>query len=304
MEQHYRLTLADAIAKYQAGDLTAKGLVHFYILIRCKPGWKIRLEHQKICQLLGIGRTAFYNAISRLKDEGSINWEAPQGILVSLSISESFRECGMDSASADTESTIAEIESTIAECDSASAESKAPEALQDLGFEETPDFNSDCFHLKQQQEPVIASNEQPEQVEEIINELKSIKCTPNLQINEQVMQAVMDFLANAKDAIAYLRECLKTWDGRRTWNWTGVFVKALKEGTKPSFPSGAFGSSGGFQIPDAPIELLDWYSNAGPNFDIFYSELRHSWMAVQKPFGQPMYWQEAISFYQGDAREE
>ncbi len=38
-EQYYRMTLSDAIAKYQGHDLTAKGLVHFYILIKCRPDW-------------------------------------------------------------------------------------------------------------------------------------------------------------------------------------------------------------------------------------------------------------------------
>ncbi|MHC5729965.1 MAG: hypothetical protein ACYTXY_38790, partial [Nostoc sp.] len=112
-EQHYRMTLSDAIAKYQGHDLTAKGLVHFYILIKCRPGWKIRLEHQKVCKELGIAKTAFYNAISRLRSEGSIDWEAPKGILVS--ISGSFRECGIDSTIAETESTNTEWDSTIAE---------------------------------------------------------------------------------------------------------------------------------------------------------------------------------------------
>ena len=31
--QHYRVSLADAIAHYQKGDLTAKGLLHFYFKI-------------------------------------------------------------------------------------------------------------------------------------------------------------------------------------------------------------------------------------------------------------------------------
>ncbi|TVP63417.1 MAG: hypothetical protein EA343_08165 [Nodularia sp. (in: Bacteria)] len=147
MEQHYRLTLSDAIAKYQGGDLTAKGLVHFYILIRCKPGWKIRLEHQKVCKELGIQKTAFYNAISRLREEGSINWEAPQGILVSLSISESFRECGMDSASAETESAIAEYESASAETESAIADSKSPDALDNGQFGDYPDLLTTSYQL-------------------------------------------------------------------------------------------------------------------------------------------------------------
>ncbi|MHC5717771.1 MAG: hypothetical protein ACYTXE_41820 [Nostoc sp.] len=151
-EQHYRMTLSDAIAKYQGHDLTAKGLVHFYILIKCRPGWKIRLEHQKVCKELGIAKTAFYNAISRLRSEGSIDWEAPKGILVS--ISGSFRECGIDSTIAETESTntewdstIAETKFTITEWDSTNAETKSPEPLISQSFSDSPDLLTDSYQF-------------------------------------------------------------------------------------------------------------------------------------------------------------
>ncbi|AVH74413.1 hypothetical protein [Nostoc sp. 'Lobaria pulmonaria (5183) cyanobiont'] len=151
-EQHYRMTLSDAIAKYQGHDLTAKGLVHFYILIKCRPGWKIRLEHQKVCEELGIAKTAFYSAISRLRSEGSIDWEAPKGILVS--ISGSFRECGMDSTIAETESanaewdsTITETESANAEWDSTNAETKSPEPMSSGSFSDSPDLLTDSYQF-------------------------------------------------------------------------------------------------------------------------------------------------------------
>jgi hypothetical protein len=151
-EQHYRMTLSDAIAKYQGHDLTAKGLVHFYILIKCRPGWKIRLEHQKVCKELGIAKTAFYNAISRLREEGSIDWEAPKGILVS--ISSTFRECGIDSTIAETESantecdsTIAETESVNTEWDSTIAELKSSESLPDKGCSNSPDLLIDFYQI-------------------------------------------------------------------------------------------------------------------------------------------------------------
>jgi hypothetical protein len=152
MEQFYKLTLADAIAKYQSGDLTAKGLIHFYILIRCRADWKIRLEHQKVCKELGIRKSAFYNAISRLRSEGSIEWEAPQGILVS--ISPAFRECGIDSTNAETQSTNAETQSTnaetqsiIVECQSTNVESKSPKPSSDKGCGDSPDLLLDSYQI-------------------------------------------------------------------------------------------------------------------------------------------------------------
>ncbi|MFK0730439.1 MAG: hypothetical protein ACIWVG_04590 [Gloeotrichia echinulata HAB0833] len=147
MDQFYRLTLADAISKYQAGDLTAKGLVHFYILIKCKPEWKIRLEHEKVCSELGISKAAFYNAISRLRSEGSIEWEAPRGILVSLSISPSVCECGLESTIVDSQSTIVDSQSTIVDSQSTIVDSKSPEPSSDKGCSDSPDLLLDPYQI-------------------------------------------------------------------------------------------------------------------------------------------------------------
>lgn len=101
--QHYRITLNDAIVHYNNGDITAKGIVHIYLKIKLKPesGWILRKSAKEICQELGIGKTAFYNAMSRLKTEGAINWSVPENTTFSISLP--FRECGMDSAIAESE---------------------------------------------------------------------------------------------------------------------------------------------------------------------------------------------------------
>ena len=137
MTQFYKLTLEAAIAHYQQGDLTAKGLIHIYLLIKCKPGWKIKLEHKKVCKELGIQKTAFYNAISRLKAEGSIAWESPEGILVS--ISESFRKCGNYSVNAERQSANAESNSVNAEQQSANAENKSSKSAPVKAYSVPPD---------------------------------------------------------------------------------------------------------------------------------------------------------------------
>ncbi|MBD1836658.1 hypothetical protein [Coleofasciculus sp. FACHB-501] len=146
-EQHYRLTLEDAIAKYSSGDITAKGLLHFYILIKCKPGWKLRLEQSRVCSELGIQKSAFYSAISRLREEGSIDWEAPKGIVVSLSTSGVFRECGKNSTIAETESTITEIESAITETESAIAEKKSPKPSSERESSNSPSSYQSSYQL-------------------------------------------------------------------------------------------------------------------------------------------------------------
>ena len=127
--QHYRLTLEDAIQHYKDGLLTVKGLVYSYLRIRLKPdpNWKVTLHHKTVCELLGIGKTAFYKAISALAKENFITWESPGGIVVRL-------VAAKDSTIAETESTIAETESTIAETESTIAETETPKPSSGKGF--------------------------------------------------------------------------------------------------------------------------------------------------------------------------
>ena len=83
-QQFYRLTLFDAIAQYQSGLISATALLYYYLKIRLAPGWKITLHQREISKELNISRDQFYRGIQRLKDKGLINWEAPNGLVVSL----------------------------------------------------------------------------------------------------------------------------------------------------------------------------------------------------------------------------
>jgi hypothetical protein len=70
MTQFYRLTLDRAIADYQDGLITATGLLRYYLKIRYAPGWKIRLNPEEICSLLGFTKATFYKALAKLKKLG------------------------------------------------------------------------------------------------------------------------------------------------------------------------------------------------------------------------------------------
>lgn len=80
VEQHYRVTLETARRHYAAGHLTATGLIYFAIATQRAPGWKLRMNAETCEKELGIKKTAFYHAISQLKADGFIEWEAPGGI--------------------------------------------------------------------------------------------------------------------------------------------------------------------------------------------------------------------------------
>ena len=151
-EQHYRVTLTDAIAHYQRGDLTAKGLLHFYLKIRLAKGWVLRESQVEICQKLGISRPAFYSAISRLKAEGAINWSVPGKTRFSIALV--VCECRQESANVDSESTIVDSESTIVDSESTIVDSesrivdsKCLEPLPTKDSSTSPYSSSDSYQL-------------------------------------------------------------------------------------------------------------------------------------------------------------
>ncbi len=83
-QQHYRLTLSEASAHYQKGWITATALLYYYLKIRLAPGWKCTLHQREITEKLGIPKSTFYKAIEKLSEAGLIEWETPNGVVVSL----------------------------------------------------------------------------------------------------------------------------------------------------------------------------------------------------------------------------
>ena len=83
--QHYRITLADAIEHYKKNWITSTALLYYYLRIRLAPKWKCTIHQKEITKKLGIPKTSFYRAIENLSKQGLINWEAANGLMVSLS---------------------------------------------------------------------------------------------------------------------------------------------------------------------------------------------------------------------------
>jgi hypothetical protein len=149
--QHYQVTLADAITHYQRGDLTAKGLLHFYFKIRLKNGWTLKETQKEITEKLGISRAAFYSALSKLKAEGSINWSTPANTKFSISLNSFDSESTIEddqsmnqdkqSTIVDTQSTIVDNESTIVDRASLIVTVEKTEAKQGKGLRK-PSYSS------------------------------------------------------------------------------------------------------------------------------------------------------------------
>ena len=150
--QFVKMTLNDAIDHYQRGDLTAKGLLHLYFKIKIAPGWTMNKTQKEICDELGIKKTAFYNALSRLKAEGSINWSVPDNTKFSISLP--FRETGNHSAIAESQTGIAESQTGIAESQTGIAESqtgiaenKPSKPAPNIPSSDSPDLYSDSYQI-------------------------------------------------------------------------------------------------------------------------------------------------------------
>ena len=256
--QHYRLSLEKAKQDYKDGIITATGLVYYTVGIYRAPGHKLRVKDiDQFCQQIGINRSAFYKAISKLKTKGRLNWEAIGGVDLWIPTSN-----------------VVEIQSgqevsPNGECLSPNGDEKFSEPLTDGDSGNSPDFlqiSSNSFSNEQQQDPAAAqekkgkdselntpkklvtglrlpqktSDEFGEELETAVR-LQEIKCTPAIEINQTVLTALRNYPDHVDDAILYLKECLRTWDSYKGThhNWTGVLVKALKEGLKPKFSSGS-----------------------------------------------------------------
>ncbi|MFW6264164.1 MAG: hypothetical protein ACOC3E_01405 [Cyanobacteriota bacterium] len=146
-QQHCRITLEDAIARYQNRELTVKGLLRLYFEIKLKPGWEMKKSPKEIYEELGIGRTAFYGAFAALREEEVIVADDPD--INRLSISRPIRECGQSSATADSESANANTQSAIADSESANAntqsaiaENESPKSPEQENFQDSSTYSS------------------------------------------------------------------------------------------------------------------------------------------------------------------
>ena len=112
--QFYKLTLDRAIADYRDGLITATGLLRYYLKIRYAKGWKIRLNPEEICSLLGFTKATFYKALTKLKKLGRAEIGKLNLVPVTLT-EESETEEKQDSLTVDTQYSTVDSESPIGE---------------------------------------------------------------------------------------------------------------------------------------------------------------------------------------------
>ena len=153
MTQFYKLTLDRAIADYRDGLITATGLLRYYLKIRYAPGWKIRLNPQEICSLLGFTKATFYKALGKLKKLGRAEIGKLNLIPLTLTEEEEIEE-KQDSPTVDTQSPIVESESPTKEKESPSGKSSLqsenftpPQPPKIKADSDSPDSSSNSYQL-------------------------------------------------------------------------------------------------------------------------------------------------------------
>lgn len=141
--QFYKLTLDRAIADYRDGLITATGLLRYYLKIRYAPGWKIRINPEEICSLLGFTRATFYKALGKLKKLGRAEIGKLNLIPLVFTEEEIAQEAdlGKDSPTVEPESPTVDSESPIG--DSCSPIGKSSRPSENLTPPKTPKIKAD-----------------------------------------------------------------------------------------------------------------------------------------------------------------
>lgn len=241
VQQHYRVTLETARRHYKAGHLTATGLVYFAIAIQRQPGWKLRMDAQMVEKELGIKKTAFYNAISRLKADGWIEWEAPEGINAWIPTGSEIQALLTlpDSQQGDFS---ANAESRPQTRKDNRDRGKDSALLKNRVLEPAP--RGDCQTLtdiqqtsntQQTNSPVVVEEKKAEEKPEVSREELDAALTRlrvvGVKLNQTVRSTVKSHYTNFEGAIANIKERLTA--GEQFRNLEGAFVKACKDGAKP-----------------------------------------------------------------------
>ena len=151
--QFYRLTLNRAIADYQDGLITATGLLRYYLKIRYAPGWKIRLNPQEICSLLGFTKATFYKALAKLKKLGRAEIGKLNLVPVTLTETEEAEET-KNSSTADNQSSTVDSKSPAIDSHSPSGTSSlqsenltSPEPPIIKASGNSPDSSLDSYQI-------------------------------------------------------------------------------------------------------------------------------------------------------------
>ena len=212
-QQFYQLTLSEAIALHKCGLIQAPALLYFFLRTRLAPGWKMTLHQQEISQHLGISRTAFYKAIQKLKDKGLIDWEVPNGLVVTVAesatqsqkVQPSSRKCDSvaESATSVAESATQsqKVQPSSRKCDSVAESATSVAESATSVAESATSVAESATATPAKPAPVKASSDSPDSYQIFI---KSLSNSTREKFFNFVREKIKDFSKPINDVSAWL----------------------------------------------------------------------------------------------------
>lgn len=142
MQQHYRMTLQDAIQQYNDGCITGIGLVNLFFQIELKHGWKKRYTPQDIYTKLGISKATFYRAIAKLQTLGYITFEVHGEITITNTNGNQAESLNVDKPVSDLRQPVSDLRQKSQTCDNQSqtCDNQTPKPAPELTSSNSPDY--------------------------------------------------------------------------------------------------------------------------------------------------------------------
>jgi hypothetical protein len=231
VESFHKLMPSQLREMYSLKLLDAPAYVLLIVQTHGAAGWKWTFKVKDFCQEWGISKSAFYRAVSKLKDLDLLNWETDGSITVwhGSDIAKSIPSSGNLVPVSGKNFPLEGMPVPVSGMENA-------EILTGQELQNPSDYYSDNIRSTTNKEAtaVVDLKEivpEPEadqaEVDAALVQLRSL----NVKLNPTVRRVVRSHLKNVPDAIAHLKERISS--GENFGCLEAAFVKACKEGVKP-----------------------------------------------------------------------
>jgi hypothetical protein len=234
-EPFHKLMASQLREMYSLKLLDAPAYVLLIVQTHGAAGWKWTFKVKDFCQEWGISKSAFYRAVSKLKDLDLLNWETDGSITVwhGSDIAKPSPYSGNLVPTQGIKVPPVGNNFPTQGIKVPPVGIKNPETLDGQGVENPPYLISNNIKSTTiaAESKKFVSEEDPEgsypETEEVFKQLRSLR----IDLNPTVRQVVISHAANVQNAIAHIQERIR---GRENFKCLeAAFVTACKKGAKP-----------------------------------------------------------------------
>ena len=278
-KQFYAITLDEAIAQYQKKWISATALLYYYLRIRLAPGWKMTLHQREITEKLGIPKTSFYRAIEKLSADGLIEWEAPNGLVVSVPRMELSPTNGTQSHEWNSQFHEWESSPTNETSSSTNGTGSPPQAPR----EKAPSPSSDSYQItnkslsnSEREENSVSQNSFPTQESETSNNLVPSSSSSNSLVEDKNLGLDQKKPQNRSLVKSLNSNISNNYSDPRPQTYSDL-IGALDESAQEKFL--LFAKKKAASLPKPPTLSNRWIEK---NFDELYEQWRASEQRLQE----------------------